>query len=83
MDNRSGSEVKHLPGTGDIEDSAMEIELVEMGTKRRARTPLAELDNMENNGKRMKREGEIQELGKLLAQHLGSAEAASQPRRAQ
>ena len=83
MDNSSGSEVKHLQGTGDIEDSAMEFELVEMGTKRRARTPLAELDNMEDNGKRMKREGEIQELGKLLAQHLGSAEAASQPRRAQ
>ena len=56
---------------------------MDMGTKRRARTPLAELDNMEDNGKRIKREGEVQELGKLLAQHLGSAEVASQPRQAQ
>ena len=83
MENSSGSEEKHFQGAGNIEDSIMEIELVEMGTKRRARTPLAELENMEDNGKRIKREGEVQELGKLLAQHLGSAEAASQPHRAQ
>ena len=51
--------------------------------QKEARTPLAELENMEDNGKRIKREGEVQELGKLLAQHLGSTEAASQPRRAQ
>ena len=83
MENSSGSEEKHFQGAGNIEDSIMEIELVEMGTKRRARMPLAELENMEDNGKQIKREGEVQELGKLLAQHLGSAEAASQPRRAQ
>ena len=82
-ENGSGSEEKHSHGAGNIEDSIMEIELVEMGKKRRARTPLAELENMEDNGKRIKREGEVQELGKLLAQHLGSAEATSQPRRAQ
>ena len=82
-ENKSGSEEIHSHGAGNIEDSIMEIELVDTGTKRRARMPLAELENMEDNGKRIKREGEVQELGKLLAQHLGSAEAASQPRRAQ
>ena len=56
---------------------------MDMRTKRRARTPLSELENKEDNGKRIKRESEVKELGKLLAQHMGSAEAASQPRRAQ
>ena len=50
--------------------------MLDMGIKRRARTPLAELENKEDNGKRVKVEGEIKEFGKLLAQHLGSAEAA-------
>ena len=57
--------------------STMEYEMLDMGIKRRARTPLAELENKEDNGKRVKVEGEIKELGKLLAQHLGSAEAAN------
>ena len=45
----------------------MEIEKVDMGTKRRARTPFFKLENQEDNGKRIKREGEVKELGKLLA----------------
>ena len=57
--------------------------MVEVGTKRRARPPLTELENIEGNGKRIRTEGEVQELGKLLAQHRRSAEAGSQPRRAQ
>ena len=57
--------------------------MVDMGTKRRARVPLAELENKDDNGKRVKVDGEIKELGKLFAQQLGSAAAAAQPRWAQ
>ena len=64
-------------------DTNMEADLAEVGTKRRARPPLTELENLEGSGKRIRMEEEVQELGKLLAQHLGSAEAGSQPRRVQ
>ena len=57
--------------------------MTDMGIKRRARTPLAELENKDDNGKWVKVEGEIKELGKLLTQHLGSAEVVAQPRRIQ
>lgn len=49
-------------------DGTMEIEMVDMGIKRRARIPLAELEGKEDNGKRVKVDGEIKELGKLFAQ---------------
>lgn len=64
-------------------ETKMEIDHSEVGGKRRARSPLSELVNNEGNGKRIRVEGEVKELGKLLAQHLGSAEAANQPRRVQ
>ena len=48
-------------------DGSMEIEMVDMGTKRRARVPLAELENKKDNGKRVKVDGEIKELSKLFA----------------
>ena len=56
--------------------------MVDMGTKRRARAPLAELEDKGDNGKQIKMEGEVKELVKLLTQHLGSAEAVTQARRA-
>lgn len=59
------------------------LHLAKMGAKRRARSSLTELDNMEDNGKWVRVEGEVKELGKLLAQHSGSVEAVNQPRRAQ
>lgn len=59
------------------------LHLAKMEAKRRARSSLTELDNMEDNGKWVRVEGEVKELGKLLAQHSGSAEAVNQPRRAQ
>lgn len=59
------------------------LHLAKMGAKRRARSSLTELDNMEDNGKWVRVEGEVKELGKLLAQHFRSAEAVNQPRRAQ
>lgn len=55
----------------------MEIEKTELGTKIRARVPLAELDNKEDNGKRVKVEGEIKEFGKAFTQQLGSAAVAA------
>ena len=48
-------------------DGSMGIEMVDMGTKRRARVPLAELENKKDNGKRVKVDGEIKELSKLFA----------------
>ena len=64
-------------------ETKMEIDHSEVGGKRKVRSPLLELVNNEGNGKRIRVEGEVKELGKLLAQHLGSAEAANQPRRVQ
>lgn len=61
----------------------MEIDHSEVGVKSRARSPLSELVNNEGNRKRIRVEGEAKELGKLLAQHLGSAKAGNQPRRVQ
>ena len=54
-----------------------------MGLKRRTRSPLHELENFDVSGKRARMEGEVREFGKLLAQHLGSAEAGNQLRRTQ
>lgn len=50
-------------------DWTMEIEMTNIGLKRRARVPLAELENKEDNRKQVKVDGEIKELGKLFAQH--------------
>ena len=61
----------------------MEIDHLEVGVKTRAQSPLSELVNNEGNGKQIRVEREVKELGKLLAQHLGSAEAGNQPRRVQ
>lgn len=72
-----------MQGVDKSGDSNMEVEVVGMGEKRKARIPLIELENMEGNGKRIKMEREVKELGKILAKHLGSAEARCQPRRAQ
>jgi len=61
----------------------MEVDKVEVGIKRRLQSPLHELGNCVDNGKKVRMEGEVREFGKLLAHHLGSAEAVKQPRRAQ
>ena len=74
---------KHAQVDDKSSKTNMEIDLSEVGTKRRARSPLSELENKEGNGKRVRVEGEVKELGKLLAQHLGSAEADNQPRQMQ
>ena len=81
-ENKSGSGETQLQGDKTNVDSTMEIEMVDMGTKRRARAPLAELEDKGDNGKQIKMEGEVKELVKLLTQHLGSAEAVAQARRA-
>jgi len=49
-------------------DGTMEIEMVDMGIKRRAWIPLAELEGKEDDGKQVKVDGEIKELSKLFAQ---------------
>lgn len=79
-ENTLGREETQLQRDKTNEDSNMELEMDDKGIKRRARAPLAELEDQVDNGKRFKKEGEIVELDKLLAKYLGSAEAATQPR---
>ena len=78
-----GGTRKHAQVDDKSSETNMEIDLSEMGTKRKAQSPLSKLDNKEGNGKQIRVEGEVKELGKLLAQHLGSAEAGNQPHQTQ
>lgn len=48
--------------------------------KRKLRSPLKEIVMEEDVGKKQKIEGEVLVLNKLMAQQLGSAVAAGQPR---
>ena len=66
-----------------VEERAMEVDGTETGNKKRCRTPLTEPQEENGNGKRVKVEGEVKELGKILKQHLGSVVAAEQPHRTQ
>ena len=59
------------------------VDGTEARTKRRCRTPLTELQEENGNRKRVKVEGEVKELGRILKQHLGSVAAAKQPCRTQ
>jgi len=74
---------KQAHGDDTSNETKMEIDHSEVGVKRRARSPLSELVNNEGNGKRIRVEGEVKKLGKILAQHLGSAKVGNQPRRVQ
>lgn len=58
---------KHAQVDDKSSKTNMEIDLSEVGTKRRAQSPLSELENKEGNGKQVRVEGEVKELGKLLA----------------
>ena len=62
-----GGTRKHAQVDDKSSETNMEIDLSEVGTKRRARSPLSELENKEGNGKQVRVEGEVKELGKLLA----------------
>ena len=64
-------------------ERSMEVDQTKMGLKRRVRSPSHEVENFDGSGKRAKLEGEVREFGKMLAHHLGSAEAGNQPRRTQ
>ena len=61
----------------------MDVDREEVGNKRRWRTPLMEIEGGNGNGKKVKVEGEVKELGIALKQYHGLVEAAKQPRRAQ
>lgn len=74
---------KQAQGDDTSSEMKMEIDHSKVGVKMRAQSPLSELVNNEGNGKRIRVEREVKELGKLLAQHLGSVEAGNQPRRVQ
>ena len=69
------------------EDNEMDIvegfDTEEVGRKRRIRTPLQEIPDNGVTGKKIKVEGEVLTLSKLLAQQLGAAAAVGQPRREQ
>nr|POF02119.1 hypothetical protein CFP56_71807 [Quercus suber] len=57
-------------------DVDMEVDKMEVGNKRRCHTPLIEVEGENGNGKRVKVEGEVKDLGKVLKQYLGLVEAA-------
>ena len=55
----------------------------ESGSKRKGTAPLKELQEETGNRKRSKKENEVGLEGHLLAEHMGSAKVAAQPRRHQ
>lgn len=55
----------------------------ETGSKRKRMTLSKEVQEKIETGKRSKKEEEVVFMGHLMARHLGSAEAALQPRRDQ
>ena len=67
----SGKECMQSQGESKGVEMLMEVDQVEVGTKRRLRSPLHELENCVDNGKKARMEGEVREFGKLLAHHLG------------
>ena len=56
-ENKSGNEETQFQGDKTKEATTMEFQKVDMGIKRRARVPLTKLEDKEDNGKRIKREG--------------------------
>ena len=61
----------------------MDADKKEVGNKRRCCTPLMEIGGENGNGKRVKVEGEVKELGKVLKQYLRLVESVEQARWAQ
>lgn len=59
--------------------TSMDVEANKVGVKRKERMPLKEISVNEETGKKLKLDGEVMALGKIMAQHLGSALAARQP----
>ena len=75
----SGKECMQLQGESKGVEMLMEVDKVEVGIKRRLRSPLHELGNCVDNGKKARMEGEVKEFGKLLAHHLGSRRLLTSP----
>nr|POE82597.1 hypothetical protein CFP56_46446 [Quercus suber] len=60
-------------------DIPIDIEVKAVGGKRKERILLEEISGNEEVGKKLKMEEEVMALGKIMAQHLGSALAVGQP----
>ena len=75
----SGKDCMQLQGERKGVEMLMEVNKVEVGIKRRLRSPLHELGNCVDNGKKARMEGEVKEFGKLLAHHLGSRRLLTSP----
>ena len=75
----SGKECMQLQGESKGVEMLMEVNKVEVGIKTRLRSPLHELGNYVDNGKKARIEGEVREFGKLLAHHLGSWRLLTSP----
>lgn len=79
MDKENKEDVGNDIQGKDIEmDILTGSEIVEVGMKRRVRTPLPKIPGNGMTGKKLKMEGEVLTLSKLLAQ-LGAAVAIGQP----
>lgn len=73
----------HVHGKEKENVTSIEVEANDVGTKRKECIPLKETLVNDETVKKRKLDGEVMTLGKIMAQHLGSALAARQPRREQ
>ena len=64
-----GKECMQPQGESRGVETLMEVNQAEVGVKRRLRSPLHELGNYVENGKKARMEREVREFGKLLAHH--------------
>lgn len=72
-----------LHGKEKKEATSMIVETCDVGIKRKERSPVEDLSTNEENGKKQKLEEGVMALGKIMAEHFGSASAVEQPRREQ
>lgn len=77
-----GKNTSKLQKANDLREiTRMDTEEVELGPKRKSRTPLEDIMENAGVGKKPKLEEEVSAFGKLLAKQMGSVAAAVQPHR--
>ena len=82
-ENNAGGARGQVHGEKKNDDTSMDVESKEVGAKRKERILLEEISMDDEIGKNQKLDGEVMALGKIMAQHLGSALAVGQPCREQ
>ena len=72
-----------IHGEEKVNVTSMEVDANDVGAKRKEHIPLEEILVNDETSKKLKLDGEAMALGKIMAQHLGSALVAWQPCREQ